>query len=75
MHFPYLVFQSCALWAIGHVGHPFAKFVLSVPEVLAMLRVPGWRHLAIYGRRRRGRRLTNRDLANPRHPNLNLRVS
>jgi hypothetical protein len=36
-----LVLKSCALWAVGHVGDPLAKFVLSVPEVLAMLRVLG----------------------------------
>jgi hypothetical protein len=37
-YFLELVLEPCALRAIGHVRHPFAKLVLSVPEVLAMLR-------------------------------------
>jgi hypothetical protein len=73
MHFLELVLEACALWAVGHVRDPFAKLVLSVPEVLAMLRVLGGS--AIPGRRRRGRRLTNCDLANSRYRDLSLSVS
>jgi hypothetical protein len=80
VHFPELVLDACALWAVGHVGCPFAKFVFSMPEVFTMLRVSRrgrslaisrWRRLAVSGRGRR-RRLTNRDLTEARHPDLGL---
>ena len=35
--------ESCALWAVGQLRYPFAKLVLSVPEVLAMFRILGRR--------------------------------
>ena len=43
MHFLELALESCAIRAVGHVGDPFAKLVLSVPEVLAMFRILGRR--------------------------------
>ena len=58
LRFLELVLESCTLWAVGHVRHPFAKLVLSLPEVLAMLRVLGRGSSAIPGRRRRGRSRT-----------------
>jgi hypothetical protein len=75
LHFLEPVLEPCALWAVGHVGHPFAKLVLSVPEALAVLRILGRRRLPVPGRRRRGRRLANRDLAKSGHPDLSLRES
>lgn len=72
-HLPELALQSRPLWPIGHIGHPFAKFVLSVPEVLAMLRVLGRGNSAIPRRGRR--RPTNCDLANPWYRDLSLSVS
>ena len=73
LHFLELVLESCALWAVGQVRHPFAKLVLSVPEVVAMLRILGSGGSAIPGRRRR--RLTNCDLTNSRYCDLSLSVS
>jgi hypothetical protein len=74
LHFPELVLEPLTLWAVWHVDNPFAKLVLSVPEVLAMLRVFGRTRLAVPWRGRRGRRLANRDLANSRDPDLSLSV-
>jgi hypothetical protein len=74
LRFLELALEPCALRSVGHVGDPFAKLVFSVPEVLAMLRIFARRSLAIPGRRRRGRRLTNRDLANSRYRDLGLSV-
>ena len=67
--------ESCALWAVGQLRYPFAKLVLSVPEVVAMLRILGLGGSAIPGRRRCGRRLTNCDLTNSRYCDLSLSVS
>lgn len=75
LHFLELVLESCALWAVRQVRYPFAKLVLSVPEVVAMLRILGLGGSAIPGRRRCGRRLTNCDLTNSRYCDLSLSVS
>ncbi len=73
LHFLEPVLESCALRPVGRVGHLFAKLVFSVPEVLTVLRVVGRRRLPVPWRRRRRRRLTNRDLAKSWHPDLSLR--
>ena len=72
MRFLELVLESCALWAVGDVRNPFAKFVLSVPKVLAMLRVLGRGNSAIPRRGRR--RPTNCDVANSWYCDLSLSV-
>ena len=38
-HLPELALQSRPLWPIGHIGHPFAKFVLSVTQMFAVFSV------------------------------------
>ena len=75
MHFLELALESCAIRAVGHVGDPFAKLVLSVPEVLAMFRILGRRGSAIPWRRRRGRRPADCGLASSWHRDLSLSVS
>jgi hypothetical protein len=39
MHLPELALQSRPLPSIGHIGHAFAKFVLSVPQMFAVFSV------------------------------------
>ena len=68
------VLKSLPLRSIGHIGNPFAKLVLCVPKMLAVLRISGWRRLAI-PKRRRWRRLTNRYLAHSRDSDLSLSMS
>jgi hypothetical protein len=75
MYLPEPVLEASTLRPIRRIGHLFAKLVLPVPQMFAMLCLPAvaGRRLTVSGRRRR--RLTDRDLANPGHRDLSLSMS
>jgi hypothetical protein len=76
MYLPEPVLEASTLRPIGRIGDLFAKLVLPVPQMFAMLCLPaiaGRRRLPVSRRRRR--RLTDRDLANSRDCNLSLSMS
>jgi hypothetical protein len=75
VHVMKLLLEMGAFRPVGHVRDPFAKLVLSIPQVFAMLSLPViWRRrLAIAGCGWRGW-LANRDLADSRYSDLSLSV-
>jgi hypothetical protein len=71
-----LMLQPRTLRPIRRVRHLFAKLMLSVPQIFAMLRPPVVfmrRDLPICRRRRRP--MADRHLANSRHSDLSLSMS
>jgi hypothetical protein len=75
VHVVKLLLDMGSFRPVGQVRDPFAKLVLSIPQVFAMHSLPviRRRRLAIAGRGWR-RWLANRDLADSRYSDLSLSV-